>query len=58
MTKEEQEKIQVTTSNTGSIVLSGTPAEPTYKVCEVCGYANPKHSAMCKNCSNYLEGEK
>ncbi len=23
-------------------------------VCEVCGYANPKYTAICKKCSNYL----
>ncbi len=23
-------------------------------ICEVCGYANPKYTAICKKCSNYL----
>jgi hypothetical protein len=23
-------------------------------VCDVCGYANPAHTALCKMCSNYL----
>lgn len=23
-------------------------------VCEVCGHANPKYTALCKMCSNYL----
>jgi hypothetical protein len=23
-------------------------------VCDVCGYANPKYTALCKQCSNYL----
>ena len=27
-----------------------------YVVCEVCGYANPEKTAMCKMCSNYLKG--
>ena len=25
-------------------------------VCEVCGYANPEKTAICKMCSNYLKG--
>ena len=24
-------------------------------VCEVCGYANPDYTAICKKCSNYLQ---
>ena len=24
-------------------------------VCEMCGYANPEYTAICKNCSNYIE---
>ena len=23
-------------------------------VCPVCGHANPEHTALCENCSNYL----
>jgi ribosomal protein L40E len=25
-------------------------------ICEVCGYANPEKTAICKMCSNYLKG--
>ena len=25
-------------------------------ICEVCGHANPEKTAICKMCSNYLEG--
>lgn len=28
-----------------------------HKICDVCGYANSETAAMCKMCSNYLEGE-
>ena len=24
-------------------------------VCEVCGYANPEYTAICRKCSNYLQ---
>ncbi|MBR2613984.1 MAG: hypothetical protein IKC71_00100 [Clostridia bacterium] len=24
-------------------------------ICDVCGYANPEYTAICKNCSNDLE---
>lgn len=24
-------------------------------VCDVCGYANPEFTAICKQCSNYLK---
>ncbi len=24
-------------------------------VCDVCGFANPQYTAICKKCSNYLE---
>lgn len=29
--------------------------EPKKIVCDVCGYANPDHTAICKKCSNYLQ---
>ena len=28
-----------------------------YKVCDMCGYVNPETAALCKMCSNYLEGD-
>ena len=27
-----------------------------FVICEVCGYANPEKTAICKMCSNYLKG--
>lgn len=31
------------------------PAAPEEKViCDVCGHANPKYTAQCRHCSNYL----
>ena len=38
------------------VVTSATP--PKVILCEVCGHANPENTAMCKMCSNYLEGIK
>ena len=39
-------------------VYAGTLEELREKeekiICEVCGYANPKYTAICKKCSNYL----
>lgn len=36
------------------------PAEnkPSYVICDVCGHRNPEDVALCKMCSNYLEGVK
>ena len=27
-------------------------------ICDMCGYANPENTAICKKCSNYLEENK
>lgn len=45
---EEREKIEKT-------VLI-TKEKENLVVCEVCGYANPEKTAICKMCSNYLKG--
>lgn len=46
--KEEQQK-EVST------ILPYRIEEPKKIVCEVCGYANPEYTAICKKCSNYLQ---
>ena len=38
------------------VVLTQEKANDAVVVCDVCGYVNPEHTAMCKMCSNYLEG--
>lgn len=37
-------------------VLIAQNEKEKFVVCEVCGYANPEKTAICKMCSNYLKG--
>lgn len=37
------------------IVIPFKPVEEKRLVCDVCGWANPPFTAICKKCSNYLE---
>ena len=37
-------------------VLIAQKEKEKFIVCEVCGYANPEKTAICKMCSNYLKG--
>ena len=32
------------------------PLKEEKVICDVCGHANPEHTAICKMCSNYLKG--
>lgn len=36
-------------------VVLKSPKEEKLIVCDVCGYANPPYTAICKKCSNYLD---
>lgn len=48
---------QATESNEENVVqvVKVMPNKETEKiVCDVCGYANPKYTALCEKCSNYL----
>ena len=47
-----------TISGAKTIVLTHDKQNSVRVVCEVCGYANPEHTAICKMCSNYLEESK
>lgn len=40
---------------TASPVIFTCKQEDEMIVCEVCGHANPKYTALCKMCSNYLD---
>ena len=48
-TSKEQEPFDKT-------VLIAQKEKENYVVCDVCGYANPEETAICKMCSNYLKG--
>ena len=37
------------------IVAPTNVIAPKKWICDVCGYANPEYTALCKKCSNYLE---
>lgn len=41
------------TAETTPVILTCKQEEEMI-VCEVCGHANPKYTALCKMCSNYL----
>ena len=36
------------------VILQQDNKKESKIVCAVCGYANPEYTAICKNCSNYL----
>ena len=58
--KMEREKLIETVEKSieqKRIVLAQEKEEKV-TICEVCGYANPQKTAICKMCSNYLEGVK
>ena len=38
-----------------NIIISNGEKEIVKIVCDVCGYANDKYTAVCKMCSNYLK---
>jgi hypothetical protein len=37
------------------IILPYGVKEEKKVVCDLCGYANPEHTAICQMCSNYLD---
>lgn len=48
-------KKAATKDTLGNIVLAPVqvpPEQPT--LCDLCGYANPAHTTVCKKCNNYL----
>ncbi len=49
--KEKNEEVK----KEPQIILPYKVEEEKKIVCEVCGYANPEHTAICKKCSNYLQ---
>ncbi len=42
------------TNTTQTVIMPCKVDKEKKVVCEVCGYANPEHTAICKMCSNYL----
>ena len=46
---------EVSTENLQPQIVVPTNVEQKKWICEVCGYANPEYTALCKKCSNYLE---
>ncbi len=47
--------LKVPAENSKDITIGKTEEK---RVCEVCGYANEKHTQLCKMCSNYIRGER
>ena len=52
------EQIKEEKSATPTVVLANSQPPIKKVVCDMCGYANPEHTAICKMCSNYLKGVK
>ena len=48
------------TTKPAGATTAATPDEaekkPEFIICDVCGHSNPEDAALCKMCSNYLEG--
>jgi ribosomal protein L40E len=40
-----------------AFIPCSVPQANKIKICDICGHANPETAALCKMCSNYLEGE-
>ncbi|MBR5192724.1 MAG: hypothetical protein IKW33_04905 [Clostridia bacterium] len=39
-----------------TVVLTSAEKPEKKIVCDMCGYANPEYTSICKMCSNYLKG--
>jgi ribosomal protein L40E len=50
---EKEAKTQETTP-VQTVYVPIEKKEDVKVICEVCGHANPLNTAVCKNCSNYL----
>lgn len=49
--KDKKEEV-----NQNQPIIVSNNQQPIKKVvCDMCGYANPEHTAICKMCSNYLK---
>lgn len=49
------EKQPLSPENAYPIFVPYQPEKKVMVVCEVCGHANPKYTALCEQCSNYLD---
>ena len=39
-----------------TVIITQDDSKKNVVICDVCGYANPENTAICKMCSNYLKG--
>ena len=53
--KEEKTKNEKSILEQQQIIIPYGIEKKKMIVCDVCGHANPEYTAICKNCSNYLE---
>lgn len=51
----DEQNLDICKDNITKVVKIFPNKEEEKIVCDVCGYANPKYTAICKMCSNYLE---
>ena len=52
--KEAEKVTKPQETDTQQIVFPYPIKEPKKIICDVCGYANPENTSICKKCSNYL----
>ena len=57
MAKENPSVVAEKQTEQSTLILTQEKKEERI-ICEVCGHANPHDTAICKMCSNYLEGVK
>ena len=52
---KNNENNAATNENVYPVFIPCQKEEKILVVCDVCGYANPQYTALCKKCSNYLK---
>ena len=55
MENKQKDNATNATHQQSQIVIPINNPTPVKWICEVCGYANPEYTALCKKCSNYLQ---
>lgn len=54
----EKEKCCATEVEPAAVLIAKDVGNAQKVICDVCGHSNPPGTAICKMCSNYLEGVK
>ena len=55
--ENQKDLVSAAASGEAKTVIIKEGCDEVKIVCDMCGYPNPAHTAICKKCSNYLEGD-